>query len=256
MPPFLLPFTLVIPLLQVACAVHAYRSGKEHFWFWIILMFPLLGTVVYFIAEILPEWKRTGQPTRVMDGIPFLASRELDRLEEQLEDVPTTANQLNLAEACIRRGRPERAAELYRECLKGPHENDINILRGLAEALLAAEKWSDLLDVSDDMRPLLGDREINEVLRLEAIALDGMGHTEDAEKRYLHLIDSLPGEEIRCRLAAMLAREGRDDEARRHFDTLRRHLKRGNRYYRSKNKHWANSCATWLKQLDAKKAKP
>ena len=256
MPPLLLPFTLVIPLLQVACAVHAYRRGKEYFWFWIILMFPLLGTIVYFIAEILPEWKRTGQPSRVMDGIPFLASRELDRLEEQLEDVPTTANQLILAEACIRRGKPERAIELYRECLKGPHENDINILRSLAEALLASEKWSDLLDVSDGMRSLLGDREINEVLRLDAIALDGMGHIEDAEKRYLHLIDSLPGEEIRCRLAAMFAREGRDDEARRHFGTLRRNLRRGNRYYRSKNKYWAKSCATWLKQLDAQKAKP
>lgn len=253
--PLYLTFTLLVPAIQVACAVHAYQHGKQQFWFWVILMFPIVGSAVYFISEVLPDWRRSGGMARKMETIPWFKDRELDRLEDQLEEVPTTENRLRLAEASVRFGQLDRAVELYRQSLEGPHAKDADITRALASALAENKDWSGLLDVSSDLRQLLSAGEINEAIRWEAIALDGLDLFADAEQRYLHLLESWPGEEIRCRLGMMLARQGRYAEARKHFDTLQRHMRRGNGYYRSKNKAWAKYCSQWLKYLEKTNAK-
>ena len=248
-------FGLLIPVLQIACAVHVYKQGKERFWFWVIFMFPLAGSAVYIVSEVLPTWRRSGELLRWVESIPWFKGREVDRLEDELEYAPTTDNRLNLARACVRHGKLDRAIELYRESLKGPHHNDAHIMRGLAEALTDKEDWRGLLDVATDLRPLLPERELNDAIRWEAIALDGLDRHAEAEERYLHLIDLWPGEEIRCRLATMLARQGRPVEARKHFEIVQRHLRRGNSYYRRQNKIWAKASSAWLKHLDQQRAK-
>lgn len=247
---FALLFGLLVPLIQVACAVHAYKNGKDRFWFWVILLFPMIGSAVYFISEVVPVWRRTGELLRWVEGIPWFRGRELARLEDELEYAPTIDNRLNLAAACVRHGRLERAVELYQECLKGVHKNDVPTMRSLAEALMEKEDWKDLLEIATDLRTLLPERDLNEAIRYEAIALDGMERSAEAEERYLHLLDVWPGEEIRCRLGTLLARHGRHMEARKHLETVQRYLRRGNSYYRRQNKAWSNSSAAWLKFLD------
>lgn len=251
-----LSFGVLVPLIQVACAIHAYKSGKERWWLWIILMFPLVGCGAYLLIEVLPTVRRTGQLLLWLESIPWFRGRELDRLEDDLEDAPTTGNRLRLADACVRHGRLDRAAELYRDCLKGPHEHDVHTMRSLAEVLNDQEDWKSLLNLTVDLRPLLPDREINDAIRWEAIALDGLGRHGEAEERYLHLMDSWPGEEIRCRLASMLARQSRYAEARKHFETVQRHIRRGGGFYRSQNKAWEKSSKAWLKYIDEHSKQP
>ena len=244
----------IIPLLQVACAVHAYRRGKERFWFYVIVFFPGVGSCMYLVAEVLPEWQRTGQFVHWFENIPWFRGRELDRLEDELEDSPTVANRLNLANALVRHGRLDKAVAQYRECLKGAHQKDPAIMRSLAEALVDHEDWAALVDVATDLRPLLKERELNDAIRWEAIGLDGLDRCAEAEERYLHLLDAWSGEEIRCRYGSMLARLGRENEARAQFDTLQRHLRRGGSHYRRQNRTWGSACAAWLKHIDKKPA--
>lgn len=45
----------IAAILQLLCCVHAYRSGQERYWIFIILCFPVLGCVVYFLMVMLPE---------------------------------------------------------------------------------------------------------------------------------------------------------------------------------------------------------
>lgn len=46
-------------ILQVALAVHVARTGKPFIWIFVIFLFPLLGSAVYIIAVLIPEWERT-----------------------------------------------------------------------------------------------------------------------------------------------------------------------------------------------------
>ena len=43
-------------LLQIACAYHAYRNGNAQPWLFIILLFPLIGSIVYIVAVVLPDF--------------------------------------------------------------------------------------------------------------------------------------------------------------------------------------------------------
>lgn len=51
-------FGIGIIILQVALAVHAIRTGRPFTWVFLIVVFPLVGSLVYLIAELIPEWER------------------------------------------------------------------------------------------------------------------------------------------------------------------------------------------------------
>jgi hypothetical protein len=45
-------------ILQVVLAVHAVRTRRPFIWVFLILIFPLMGSLIYIIAELIPEWER------------------------------------------------------------------------------------------------------------------------------------------------------------------------------------------------------
>lgn len=45
-------------ILQIIAAVHAVRTGRSLTWVFIILFFPLVGSLIYLIAEVVPELER------------------------------------------------------------------------------------------------------------------------------------------------------------------------------------------------------
>ena len=51
-----MPFAGLLHLvLGVACAVHVIRTGRPYYWIFIILIFPVVGVLIYVIAEVLPD---------------------------------------------------------------------------------------------------------------------------------------------------------------------------------------------------------
>ena len=49
------PLLLLTYAIQIACCVHVVRTGRPLYWVFILLVFPFLSAIVYFIAEVLPE---------------------------------------------------------------------------------------------------------------------------------------------------------------------------------------------------------
>ena len=45
-------------ILQIVLATHAVRTRRPFFWVFLILIFPLMGSLIYVIAELIPEWER------------------------------------------------------------------------------------------------------------------------------------------------------------------------------------------------------
>ena len=46
-------------VLQIVLAVHVARTRRPFIWIFVILIFPLIGSLIYIIAELIPEWERT-----------------------------------------------------------------------------------------------------------------------------------------------------------------------------------------------------
>lgn len=75
---YLIGFGTIV--LQIVLAVHAVRTRRPFIWIFIILLFPLMGSAIYIIAELIPEWDRTNAIQRWFDDIKrYLAETFLPR---------------------------------------------------------------------------------------------------------------------------------------------------------------------------------
>ncbi len=101
-------------LLTIAMLIHSFRSGAEHYWFWIILVIQPFGAWAYFFLVFL----RSLRPT---DGGGWPAGWErkasLAELEHRAERTPTVNNRLALAQKMMDLGRHRDAIPLLEAVL-------------------------------------------------------------------------------------------------------------------------------------------
>src|SRR5260370_8027204 len=105
----------LILLVQIACLIHAGRTGRPYFWFMIILFVPGLGILAYLALEVIPGLLRGRAAARFSQTVsagldPTRQSRELARA---LETVPTIPNYRSLADESIPLRRNHTAIDLY-----------------------------------------------------------------------------------------------------------------------------------------------
>ena len=136
-----MPILLILNYaVAIFFAVHAVRSGRQMYWIMILLIFPLLGSLVYFLAEYLPEMRHSTvarKSVRVVKGIVD-PNRELREARLGFERTPTVDNRSRLAEALLARGDYDEAIDQFQLCASGPYAQDVKFRRGLARAQLLA----------------------------------------------------------------------------------------------------------------------
>ena len=99
-------------LVALFFAVHAVRTGQPLFWLLILFMFPMFGSIAYFVAIYLPNSRlQHGARKAVVAASRALdPSRELREARAAFEETPTAQNQMRLAAALLEAGTPEEAA--------------------------------------------------------------------------------------------------------------------------------------------------
>jgi len=132
----------LIALVHLALAayfgVHAVRTGRPYWWLFVLLSFPMLGSMIYFFAEYLPGMRNTRGGMKAARAINNVLdpNRELREATQEFDRTPTAYNRARLAEALLAKGQTEMAIEHYRQAASGPYARDAAFLRGLGGALL------------------------------------------------------------------------------------------------------------------------
>jgi hypothetical protein len=237
-----MPYVLGLLSLAVTivAAVHAVKTGRAYYWLWIILIFPGIGGLVYFLVEMLPGMGRSSTMQRVGSELVTIVDprRDLRRLEEEVEIADTVKNRQMLARGYLRAGRYGEAIELYKRCLSGAFKDDAGLTLELAYAYfqngsyeLAKTKLDELGEASLSIR----DRERS---LLYARTLEQLGDVEGALQEYETVVKQASGEEARCRYAMLLDRSGQPEKARLVFHEIVARARRSPRYYRRQQKQW------------------
>jgi hypothetical protein len=203
-------------LLAVFFAVHAVRTHQPLYWVFILIMFPLIGSVVYALAIWVPEMRmhrgvRTaGQKVRKL----LDPNRELREARQAHEDAASVGNQLRLADALLAAGQPAESLPLYDQALTGLYANDPDIVARKARALLEAGRAAEartLLDVLIAEKP---DFRSPVAHLTYARAVAALGERDKAHEEFAVLVNYYPGLEARARYAALLRDWGETDRAR------------------------------------------
>ena len=172
-------------LVALFFAVHVVRSGQPIFWLFVLFSFPLLGSIVYFVAIWLPNSRLQHGARKVVSvaAKSLDPTRELREARAAFDYTPTAQNQMRLAAALLAEGQAAEAARHYEACLQGPFAADPEIRFAAARALLAAGRASDSIVHLDTIRGVDAHFRVEQLglLRAEALAAAGCGDAARVE---------------------------------------------------------------------------
>jgi hypothetical protein len=208
-------FLLVIAL-QIACIVHVFRHGRNTAWVMAIAFLPMIGVVAYFIVEIMPNLSRDRRVRQVKANIAdsIDPERRVRDARDAIEFSDTIANRMEYGDALMKRERYAPALEQYRIAeQKSPHV-DRTIGMRIAEAAYEAGLVGEALAALDRLPETTSQSEFDrrDLLRAKVAELDG--RSADALALYRGIVERVPGDEVRCRIAAILIADGDKAAAR------------------------------------------
>lgn len=235
-----MPFAVLLLLIQIAFAVHVVRTGRETFWIYLIIFIPLIGCIVYFITQVLPDMGQSHGVRRAARTLIKAVDpeRELRRRKDELTLADTIDNRMRLAEECIDAGFYADAIGLMQDALKGPHEQDPHLLLSLAKAEFGAGLFAQTRQTLERLIEHNPDFKSYEGHLLYARTLEALNLHDQAVKEYEALLHSFPGEEARVRYGLLLARMGQSERARILFADALARARRAPRYYRRNERPW------------------
>jgi len=242
---------LVSIALQIACAVHVVRSGRQLYWLWILFIGSYLAVIVYLIVAVIPDLRNDPRSRQAANRVRDTIDPERRRraIQAKLEIADTVDNRRALAEESMRLGDYANAAELYRSVLKGVYATDASFLLGLAQAQAGRQDFAGARGTLETLYAAHPSFRHSDAELLRARVLEADGDIDGALARYRELATSYPGEEARFRYAALLKRRERFGEARAVLRDMLTRAKHAPRYYRKKEAGWIDAAQRELASL-------
>jgi hypothetical protein len=173
-------------LIALFFAVHAIRSGQPMYWIFVLFSFPLLGSIVYFLAIYLPNSRLQHGARKVVAAAARTLdpTRELREAKAAFEYTPTAQNQMRLALAQLEAGAAEEAAANYEACLQGPFASDREIRFCAARAFVESGRYDSAIVHLEELRKSDANFRAEQVSILMARALAGTGRNQDAKAEF------------------------------------------------------------------------
>ena len=243
---------IAIIAIQVACIVDVIRHGRNSIWIMALVFLPLASTIAYLIVEVLPRLKHNRHLRQAQAQIveKLDPERELRAARDALDVAQTAANRLRLADALTARGRHAEALPLYRDAI-GNGRPDYRSGEKLARCLFLADRSDEALNILETMSLPSAPSDMDRIALLRGRILEDLGRDDEAGAIYADLVDRFPGDEVRCRYAGLLLKQGRKADARRLLDEVEHRLKRMDRHQRAANAPMYDWAMTKLAELRA-----
>ena len=218
----------IIILLQLTVVYHAFKNRRPYYWIFVIMAFPVLGALVYFLVEVLPGSRSERDLKKIGNDIvkAINPDREVKRRAEELAICGSVENKLKMAEELVERGMFDEAIDLFKRAREGQYYFAPDLLYGFARARFFNGEYL-------EARKLLGELQVHapryyqqEVALMSARAAAKFGDRSTARAEMESLLDNVVGLEARYRYAEVLFEDGQAARAKAELERLIDHAKR------------------------------
>ena len=229
---------LLTIMLHILCAIQVVRNGHVMPWLFFVLTVPVAGCLIYMVVMMGPELQQAGVTAaghlrKVVDP-----DRDFRATRRRAELVGSADARRALAEECMKRSAYAEAVALFETATMGLHADDPALLHGLARAKFYNNDPAGAQRALEDLRTANPDWRSPKAHLLYARALELQGKLQDALEEYEALIDYYPGEEARCRMALLLKKQGRIEDARSQFAMVITVIDHAPRHYQRAQNDW------------------
>ncbi|UYQ93180.1 hypothetical protein MKQ68_24155 [Chitinophaga horti] len=227
---------VIIPILQVICIIHAYKTGRRDM-IYLLIFLPGIGSLAYIVLEIVPEISR-GQFLHNLQRYIFPNSLIRD-LERKRQTADTVTNRLVLAEAYGEQKKYDQAIELVKSCLSDLYANDPGIVMLLARLQYHAGDYTSSIanfEKAFSSKKVFMKKAEDELAYAQA--LESAGSIEKAEEEYKKVVRIHHSLEGMYRYGMFLDKQRRPREAKEQFQTVIKEIGLHPRYVRRLNQKW------------------
>lgn len=225
---------LAILAIQVMLVIDVIRNGRNQLWIMALMFLPGPSTIAYLVIEVYPrlQGNRHIRTARAKAVAAIDPEREVRAARDALDLADTAANRIRLADALAELGRHGEALPLLREAIeRGPL--DMRTGEKLARAQFETGDAAGALTTLDANPPATAQGDKDRQALLRARILEALNRKEEALALYADLVTRLPGEEGRCRYAALLLDQGWEKKARVVLEEVEARMKRLDRQQRA-----------------------
>ncbi len=235
-----MPLYIITVVIQVAFVIHILKTKRNTTWIWVVLVLPLAGSIAYFIMEILPglTTSRTGRSAQRKVGELLNPNKGLKSATTNYSIVDTVENSVTLAEEFIDKKMFKEAKELYQKCLKGAHQDDPDILFGVAKSEFGLNNFKQTKSILDEVIEKNPDYKNPDAHLLYARSLEGLNEFELALPEYEVLDKYYLGAEATYRYAMLLKKLEKQEESMACFNKIIESSKISGKHYNMLNKEW------------------
>ena len=174
-------------IIAVFFAIHALRTGRPFFWLWILFVFPFLGSVVYFVAEYLPQSRLPHQANHLGQRALFIfqPNKLLNAAKENYENIPSVENAVIYSEFLIAKNRAKEAIVVLKQKLNGFVESDPVFLEQLAMAYLQDEQVTEVLDITAKIKMINENHKPEHIALMRALSYHLLDNQDEVKQEFL-----------------------------------------------------------------------
>lgn len=211
-----MPYFLIVAL-QLFCAYHAYKTRNHYYWYFAILLLPVLGCIIYILTQMIN--KRDVDVVQKELTTIINPTRKVKDLEEKLAFSETFQNKIDLADAYFEIKDYNNAITHYKSALEGFHKNDFYALSQLGSALYMQGAYQELIDLITPHQTQAGFPK-SKTQFLYGIALDQTGNIDKAEKHLSAINTRYSFYDERLQLALFYLEQDKNEKAMELIGTL------------------------------------
>ncbi|MBX2826190.1 MAG: tetratricopeptide repeat protein, partial [Gammaproteobacteria bacterium] len=210
-----MPLIVLSVVFQVAFVLHVLKTGRNTYWIWLLIMLPLVGSICYFIIEILPGLLAGGSTRTLQKKTTDLLNpdKDIKSATRNYSIVGTVDNARKLAQQHIQKDQYEDAENLCRQWLSGLYEYDPALLGILATSQFHLGKYRECKDTLDTLIRKNPDYRDPDAHLLYARSLEELDETEAALAEYAAIIEINAIPETVLHYGELLQQEGKTDTA-------------------------------------------
>jgi len=218
----------IIILLQLTVVYHAFRNRRPYYWIFVIMAFPVLGALVYFLVEVLPGSRSERDLKKIGNDIAKAINpdRAVKRRAEELAICGSVENKLKMAEELVERGMFDEAIDLFKSAREGQYYFAPDLLYGFARARFFNGEYLEARKLLGELQEHAPRYYPQEVALMKARAAAKFGDRSIARAEVEMLLDRFVGLEARYRYAEILFEDGQAARAKAELERLIDHAKR------------------------------
>jgi hypothetical protein len=255
-------YAIAVIAVQVMTLVHVVRTERTQPWLWVVLFFPLIGSIVYLVAEVLPDMLGQGAGRRAMNAAQnrLDPERHLRALKEQAETIDTPQAHADYARELTRLGRFAEAIAIYERIMSGLFADDPELaysasLAAFEGAERGALPWRQARTTLERLETADPKFRTKDRALFRARLAAAEGDAAKAQEEFIALNKGYSSPEVRVRYAHFLYTQGCLDDAHALLSSVVTEAKRATPHVRQMNVDWFQQAETALNVVDDARAK-